>query len=243
MRDQYAGDISDFLKYALLRELSNDGRSLGVAWYYNTTHDGRADGRHVEYLEDRGWATLDEPLWQALKELPDRSVAAIETLPIWPSSTMFHRAQVPPGPRRADWASEMCRQLADCDLVFVDPDIGLGPLKPSYVTLEEIKALRRPGRTVVLIKFPAHVKFDIQEDAYHAELQAATGANRIMTLRSSVAVPSTNGRKMPRLRWFTLLDHDEILADRISAFATRLDMIPGAWAHIRQSQCANHNGA
>lgn len=234
MRDQYAGDVSDFLKYALLRELSNDGRSLGVAWYYNAAHDGRADGCHVEYLEDKGWAALDEPLWHALKELPDRSIAAIEALPIWPSGTVFHGAPVPPKPLRAAWASAMCCQLADCDLVFVDPDNGLGRLTPRHATLEEIKALRRPGRTIVLIKFPGRVPFDIQEDDYHAILQAETGAERIMTLRSSVAVPSANGQKVPRFRWFTLLDHDGTLADQVSAFTNRLGMISGAKALIRR---------
>lgn len=233
MRDQYAGDISDFLKYALLRELAADGHSLGVAWYYNADHDGRTDGRHVEYLEDRAWEALDPGLFLALKEMPARSVAAIEALPIWPTGTTFHSDPVPSRPVRAVWADGMCQQLTDCNLVFVDPDNGLGRPSPRHVTLEEIRALRRPGRTIALIKFPGRVTFDAQEDAYHAGLKAGTGANRVITLRSSVAIPGSNGRKVPRFRWFTLLDYDDALADHVTAFTARLHGIAGARAHIR----------
>ena len=35
MQDQYAGDIGDFVKYGLLRAIS-EGKCLGVAWYLCT---------------------------------------------------------------------------------------------------------------------------------------------------------------------------------------------------------------
>jgi hypothetical protein len=41
MRDQYACDISDLLKFAFLRALAAHDRSLAVCWYYNPDHDGR----------------------------------------------------------------------------------------------------------------------------------------------------------------------------------------------------------
>jgi hypothetical protein len=56
MRDQYVGDISDFLKFAFLRVLADTDRKLGIAWYYTPGNDGRADGRHLEWR--------DEPHWQ-----------------------------------------------------------------------------------------------------------------------------------------------------------------------------------
>ena len=33
MQDRYAGDIGDFGKFALLKELENQGLSVGVNWY------------------------------------------------------------------------------------------------------------------------------------------------------------------------------------------------------------------
>jgi hypothetical protein len=44
MRDQYAGDVSDVLKFAFLRALVGTDRRLGIAWYYVPGDDGRADG-------------------------------------------------------------------------------------------------------------------------------------------------------------------------------------------------------
>ena len=34
MRDQYAGNVSDVLKFAFLRALAGADRALGIAWYY-----------------------------------------------------------------------------------------------------------------------------------------------------------------------------------------------------------------
>ena len=38
MQDCYVGDVGDFVKYGLLRALS-DGKRLGVAWYLRTDPD------------------------------------------------------------------------------------------------------------------------------------------------------------------------------------------------------------
>lgn len=85
MRDQYAGDVSDLLKFAFLRALAADDRTLGVGWYYNSAHDGRKDGSHREYYDEPKWTSLDLPLWNALRTLPEPSVKALEALPIWPA--------------------------------------------------------------------------------------------------------------------------------------------------------------
>jgi hypothetical protein len=49
MRDQYAGDISDVLKFAFLRTLAGQDKTLGVAWYYVPVDDGGPDGQHLEW--------------------------------------------------------------------------------------------------------------------------------------------------------------------------------------------------
>ncbi len=226
MRDQYAGDISDLLKYALLRHLAAGNRPLGVAWFARRT-PRRVLGREK-------WIGLDSGLWQALKALPSRSVVEVERLPIWPTGSIFHRVPVATRALRAPWAAEMVRGLSDCDLIFVDPDNGLGRATPRHTTLDELKSLRCHGRVILLIKFPGRVSFDRQEDAYHDLLRKGSGATDVITLRTSVAVSGTNGHSVPRCRWFTLLDHNAELADRMSSFATRLNGIDGATASIRK---------
>jgi integrase len=65
MRDQYAGDISDLLKFAFLRAIAGDDKAIGVGWYYNSTHDGLQDGRHREYCGEKKWESLDRALLTA----------------------------------------------------------------------------------------------------------------------------------------------------------------------------------
>ena len=82
MRDQYATDISDYLKFTFLRTTTQTDRRLGIAWYYLPGHDGRADGRHVEYKSEPAWRALDEELYHELVGLAEPSVAELERLAV-----------------------------------------------------------------------------------------------------------------------------------------------------------------
>lgn len=54
MRDQYASDVSDALKFAFLRALAGADRTLGIASYYAPVDDGRADGTSHDMTSRRG---------------------------------------------------------------------------------------------------------------------------------------------------------------------------------------------
>ncbi len=41
------------------------------------------------------WQTLDEEPYTGLATLPERSVAALEQVVIWPEGALFHRQPVP----------------------------------------------------------------------------------------------------------------------------------------------------
>ena len=71
MRDQYAGDVSDVLKFAFLRALACADRKLGIAWYFVPGHDGRPDGRHLEWHDEPAWRLLDEQLHAGLRRCPN----------------------------------------------------------------------------------------------------------------------------------------------------------------------------
>jgi hypothetical protein len=252
VRDQYAGDISDFLKYALLRALAATDRKLGVAWYYNPEHDGRTDGGHTEYASESKWSRMDSPLHQALvkfnsqsaSEPSSRIVANVESLPIWPDATVFHGLgeleRVPNLAARRWWLSAMLTRLKECNLVFLDPDNGTRSLfratqAQRYAGLDEVRGFRRPyDRALLLIKFPARVEFDRQEDELHGQLRHATGAERILTMRTSAMVQTKTGRWVPRFRWFTLLDHDDALGERLERFARVLNSVEGVKASVRR---------
>jgi hypothetical protein len=78
VRDQYAGDISDVLKFAFLRALADRDRTLGVARYYAPGDDGRVDGRHLEWRDEPAWRQLDAQVHAGLSTLSERSIAALE---------------------------------------------------------------------------------------------------------------------------------------------------------------------
>jgi hypothetical protein len=52
VRDQYAGDVRDALKFSFLRALAGGDRTPGIAWYYAPRDDGRADGQHLEWRSE-----------------------------------------------------------------------------------------------------------------------------------------------------------------------------------------------
>jgi len=226
MRDQYAGDLSDLLKFALLRVLAAGGRTIGVAWYCNAAHDGRPDGCHREYCDEPKWKCLDSTIWNALKELPERSVAALEDLPIWPAQTHFYGVSVPVKARRQSWVEDMKRALQGCGIVFLDPDNGVGNTSKRHASVAEIKAMRQPGRAVVVIKFPARTNHGTQLSEFHEMLRDQTGAVSIVTLRTHVSL------RYPSVRWFTIIEADDALVERAKQFARTLNGITNCSADV-----------
>jgi hypothetical protein len=234
MRDQYAGDISDVIKFALLRALSGTDRTLGIAWYYAPGHDGRPDGKHMEWRDEPAWQKLDVELHLGLSSLPERSIAALERAAIWPPGTRFHREPVPFDFERAAWATRKRDSLDGASIVFADPDNGMGKTE-KHATFDEIKRLRQPGRAVVFITFPHQgVKHEVQLKRLHERLKADADATNLATLRTCISVPRGDGSpyRIPRTRWFTIIDGDSELIGRARALADRLSAIPHVKAQL-----------
>jgi hypothetical protein len=225
MRDQYAGDVSDVIKFAFLRALTGNDRKLGIAWYYAPSNDGGPDGRHIEWREDEAWRLLDEQLHAGLASLPERSIAALEQAPIWPSGALFHREPMPARIERGDWAARKRNALDGADVVFLDPDTGVGGETEKHATYTEIRLLRRPGRAIVFITFPGRsMKHDALVVHLHKRLMDEVGASNIVTLRTNVSVQTKPGSRsyVQRQRWFTVVDTTPQLTARSQAFATAL---------------------
>ena len=140
MQNRYVGDIGDFGKYGLLRALS-EGRQLGVAWYLYPNEAHNADGSLTEYLSQQGtWRDLDPQLFNVMREIVygggRRSVARIKNRNVLPGAVFADKplkTNIPPGGWRArrqwrtEWFKDVIASLADCDIVFADPDNGLFP--------------------------------------------------------------------------------------------------------------------
>lgn len=52
LREQYVSDVSDVLRFAFLRALAGQDRTLAVAWHYAPGDDRCADGQHLEWRDE-----------------------------------------------------------------------------------------------------------------------------------------------------------------------------------------------
>jgi len=241
MRDQYAGDISDLLKIALLRHLAGSDLKLGVHWYYNTSEkDREEDGRHLEYRREEKWRTLDDELWQSLCKLNEQKVAALEQLQIWPQGTVFFREPIPGNVERSNWADRAKQALNDAAILFLDPDNGLGRRGKKHATLEELQGLNQPNRTLVVIKFPARRDYQEQLSEYHARILESDGFFSALTMQISVHIKTKSriGRSItvPRIRWFTIINASSEIQQKAKAFSQKIAKIEGCRAEISTVQ-------
>lgn len=235
MRDQYAGDVSDFLKFAFLRALAGVDRTLGIAWYYDPGDDGRPDGRHLEWRNESAWQRLDEQLHAGLSILPERSIEALENAAIWPKGTLFYREPMPSRLHRSAWGERKRAALDNAAIVFLDPDNGLGEQTTKHATFQEIRLLRRPDRAIVFITFPGRsMPHHALVQRLHEQLIVESDAKSIVTLRTNVSVPRGTGSRsyVQRQRWFTVVDADTTVVARARAFADALGFVPRVRARL-----------
>jgi len=175
MKDQYAGDIGDYGKYALLRALAAEpyNYAIGVNWYL-TPGDGRSDGNITDYLE-KEYDSLDNDLFRKLKNLfyrggkpcfENRGVSMIENGGILDNAVFYNEVLDYTGLKPADrseyrrnWVKRSLEKLGDSDIIFLDPDNGLEvkSVKPTgskgnkYVTYEEALLYYNQAKAALII--------------------------------------------------------------------------------------------
>lgn len=200
MRNNFVNDIGDYAKYALLRALcgsSPKGIRLGVIWYLTDHPERNGDGRKRIHLSQDGWENLDPGLLTAMRLIEsslrgqdELSVRLIEASDILPAGTAYFSEAVPhahatPQQRvfeRADWFERARNAVADCDLVFLDPDNGLevrsvpvtSPFASKYATVSEIAALLENGTGVVLYQHGSRTPWPVQRERTCTQITSGT---------------------------------------------------------------------
>ncbi|MBK8246842.1 MAG: hypothetical protein IPK85_05520 [Gemmatimonadetes bacterium] len=188
MKDQYFGDVNDFVKYGLLRQLqAHTGLRLGVAWYL-TPSDGGPDGARRRYLTDPGtWRAFDPDLYDGLRRIGSDSVAqsveSASTLNLLPGARYF--GQLVPGRRdRSEFLQNALTALDSTDLVFLDPDNGIEPssLGPSsaqtakYALWDELRAFYSVGSSLLVYQHFPRVPRDAFVAAQSGRIAERLGA-------------------------------------------------------------------
>ena len=173
MRDCYVGDIGDFANHGLLRVLCGTPQNpvpdmrLGIIWYRNEGEDNH--GNHIGYLNRsehncQTYRACDPDLYFELQMLVGRAMERNERrriadsigAPILPNGTLHHAAPVPRPPNirsRRRWFHEAMAQTAECDVVFLNPDIGIDwnrQARLQYVHRWELEALLAQGKVLVI---------------------------------------------------------------------------------------------
>ncbi len=225
MKDQYFGDVNDFVKYALLRALTvRHGLSLGVCWML-TPSDGGTDGKHLSYLaQSPSFRCRDPGLFDFLRtaviDRRERRTASIEQSGLL-GDVRFQSAIL------SDDASARAAYFAQCDsvlhgrdLIFFDPDNGLevqstrrGQRGSSkYIYWDEGVAAYASGSSVLVYQhFPRQPR-EIFSSRLMIEMRERTRASVVMAVRTSHVL--------------FLLAAQERHAE---AFARSLSDLQGAW--------------
>jgi hypothetical protein len=170
VKDQYVGDINDYLKYSLLRALDRaHAGTLQVCWM-RTARDGRTDGARVSYLrEGDPTRALDPVVFDELTKIitaRERSLSAVQASAIL-TGARFHPALLDDQPDvRERHFKEIWQTLGPRDLVFFDPDNGIEVASVragarnccKYVFLEEIAVALGDRRSVCVYQHFPRVK-------------------------------------------------------------------------------------
>lgn len=160
MQDSYVGDIGDYGKYGLLREVSA-AISLSVNWYrvLPVKTGKQLDGKYTDYLSMpetyREYdPTLFDSLYKIVRTETDRRIERIETANLFPA--VFYSKEI--GTDRLNWHREALKQTKGTDAVFLDPDNGLetrkmnqtGSATQKHVKRSELKDYYARGQNVIL---------------------------------------------------------------------------------------------
>lgn len=156
MQDRYAGDIGDYGKIALLKELHNQGLSIGVNWYrteplaFEINRNGGYKQNDGAYGISSELKECDPALAETLTKIAtddhNRSVFSLESANLIPDAVYYH--DTVPVESREDWHAKALSffRKNNADLVFLDPDNGLlvpsakkgSPRSVKYAFYEEV---------------------------------------------------------------------------------------------------------
>ena len=163
MKNQYFGDINDYLKYGLLRAIIGASNLRTLVGWMLTHDDPGTDGRFVSYLENSAkWARHDPDLFTHLKEMlaqgAPRRVGLMERSLLLPGAKYFSAIVPDSAEARSAWFRSLLEQSQGRELVFLDPDNGLevksrpyGRKNSSkYLFGREVEALWASGKSLLI---------------------------------------------------------------------------------------------
>ncbi|HCX99499.1 MAG TPA: hypothetical protein DG754_05100 [Bacteroidales bacterium] len=169
MQNRYVGDIGDFTKYFLLKQLALSGLKVGVNWYFveptnKELKSNSGDGKHTDYLiaDKYNIRSADPALFDKLRTLVvkgNRDINSIAEFGVLPHINNFYAEPIALNIARDSWFKNSLASLKACDVVFNDPDNGIIPKSVSpvssnakkYLLLDELQELYSTAKKTVVI--------------------------------------------------------------------------------------------
>lgn len=195
MKNQYFGDVRDYLKYSLLRTLGRE-LSVAVCWLL-TSDDSGPDGRKTGYLCDQDrWRGYDPQVFDFLhKQVIERQIRCIcvlEQSELLGSNTRYFSECVPDdGLERCKYFDIFMEYAHGAGLVFFDPDTGIEP--PSnkgskYVHWHELDRTFRHGHSLLVYQHTWRKPHDEFVRCRAEELRQLGGASKVFAFYDNAVV-------------------------------------------------------
>jgi hypothetical protein len=148
MQNRYSGDVGDFSKFGLFRQIAEKELAVGINWYLVSNETHNDDGKHIGYLHDDQFNGCDDELRLSLKYVVEgeRSVFALEKQNLIHKAAYFSELLLPPsatGFSRYEWHMRALESLKSADVVLLDPDNGLLTKSTSIRNAKSIKYVYR----------------------------------------------------------------------------------------------------
>ena len=204
MQNRYVADVGDFGKYGLLRALcqpesvEEPALRLGVVWYLTSDETHNNDGRHIGYLEPtpknvKAFRRCDPELYDLLGDIVRTDARRVSAIPQWgvlPENTAYYDRLLDFGAKeirpnsaarvqaRQEWVQDALQVTKECDVVFVDPDNGIGSSAQAHS--------RRGGKYVLLEELAPYVDRVQTLVVYHHLNRQATAESQIKNIGSQL---------------------------------------------------------
>lgn len=163
MKNQYFGDINDYMKYSLIRHLNGRGTLSTVVCWVLTNDDSTTDGSRTSYLLSPGtWGKYDPYLFRCLKNIIQKSkvreVSYIEQTKLLPNSRFFSEIIGDDFNERSTFFERFFEFSSGSDFIFFDPDNGFeiksvrkgGKNSSKYIFLDEVQKAYELGSSVLV---------------------------------------------------------------------------------------------
>ena len=146
MKDQYVGDVNDFLKYSILEIIEKTfNKKILVAWMLT-----ESEGMDIKYSQ---YKKYNELLFSNLQKIISSNKRKIESIEKIYSNYIFH-SELLKKQNRIEYFDEVYKKSSNADIVFFDPDNGISfnnnNRQNRYIYMDELKRFWNKGKDLII---------------------------------------------------------------------------------------------